>query len=156
MAYTDLLKRLSIPHNPQYYIAIIDHRADILKRIRDYGQVAVAEDIGMSQAKLSPIAALLRASISSGTTVYYITRDNDLKPIIGTATQVAEALSFFPDKLTITTWNMDATDAGTLMAYICERVSHEEYPTDIIPMYVTLDEPLSDVLLTMLDNAVVA
>jgi len=109
--YSQLLKRIAEP-TKDYYDIILDHKLDIIKRVKVYGQTQTATELGMSQTTLSNHLKLLNAlehKEHRRYNLYYITFKNVCK--IGVSSDIANRLYKFSEAITIETWAMDEKTA---------------------------------------------
>lgn len=105
--YAQLLKRIKQP-TTDYYNILIDHKHDILQRVKIHGQTTTAHELGMSQTTLSNHLKLLNALEGREHrryNLYYVTYDNACK--IGITSDIANRLTKFSKCDTIETWAMD-------------------------------------------------
>lgn len=125
--YEILLKRLSVPTD-DYYEILTQHREDIIRATKKFGQVKVAKDLGMSQAKLSSILKILEAldNISyDNYTLYYAVFDNFCK--IGVTKNPRQRLAVFKQANSFETWLVKEDVAKELEAYIKAKYIEESF-----------------------------
>ncbi len=121
--YSQLLKRIAEP-TEDYYNIILDHKKDIIARVKSKGQVQTANELGMSQATLSNQLKLLVALEDKGHRryhIYYVTFKHTCK--IGITGDIANRLTKFSKALTIETWAMPQDEAIEAEKFIKSRYS---------------------------------
>lgn len=122
--YSILLMRIA-QHKSDYYETILEHGSDILKAIKLQGQTKTAQDLGMSQAKLSTLSKLLEATHKT-TRLYYITIDGTHCKV-GITTHPRSRLSGWKGITSIETWVLSADTAKEAEAFIKLKYKCESF-----------------------------
>jgi len=152
--YKNLLKRIEEPVD-DYYNILIDHASSICARIEKKGQVEVANELGMSQAKLSALKQFLEVlDEQERYYIYYVVYPNGNSKI-GFSKDVATRLVYLATHYstnngvpyiespftTIRTFafyeEQEARNAEKLIKvkyqdYVVDEMSKEHFSTDVL------------------------
>ena len=123
--YSILLARIRVkPEN--YHAILVEHKTTLLMAIKKQGQTKTAEDLGISQAKLSSIAQILNAMDTAPYRVYYVLFNYNglVYSKIGYSNNIIKRLTRFNHIHTIESWNMSKETAIEAEALIKSKYKH--------------------------------
>jgi len=121
--YKQLLQRTAQPTD-DYYNILIDHKQDIIARVKSKGQALTAKELNMSQTTLSNLLKLLNAlQDRKPYCIYYVTFEGGLSKL-GISKNLHSRLSKYSSALTIETWRM--TESVAKEAELLLRAKYAE------------------------------